>query len=178
METPDNLILQVITNSQICRMILTFQYLISDMWRRKRDSNPRWGIRPYSLSRGAPSAVRPSLRAEDRSTRCRPSHRRVPPAQEHFMLGIGAGMRQGLAGRPGSKRSRRPKVRRGDVTTGDLDGGERTQLKRRTGAGRASAADGLGGMESAQVGERIASRASSRRIMKCRFASGRWWKPR
>ena len=32
--------------------------------------------------------------------------------------------------------------------------------------------------EVAQVGERIASSASSRRIMKCRFASGTWWKPR
>ena len=30
-------------------------------WRRERDSNPRWGISPYSLSRGAPSAARPSL---------------------------------------------------------------------------------------------------------------------
>ena len=31
-------------------------------WRRERDSNPRWAINPYSLSRGAPSAARPSLR--------------------------------------------------------------------------------------------------------------------
>ena len=31
-------------------------------WRRGRDSNPRWGISPYSLSRGAPSATRPPLR--------------------------------------------------------------------------------------------------------------------
>ena len=30
--------------------------------RRGRDSNPRWGISPYSLSRGAPSAARPPLR--------------------------------------------------------------------------------------------------------------------
>ena len=31
-------------------------------WRRGWDSNPRWGISPYSLSRGAPSAARPPLR--------------------------------------------------------------------------------------------------------------------
>ncbi len=31
-------------------------------WRRERDSNPRWGMSPYSLSRGAPSTTRPSLR--------------------------------------------------------------------------------------------------------------------
>jgi hypothetical protein len=34
-------------------------YLI---WRRGRDSNPRWAFNPYSLSRGAPSATRPPLR--------------------------------------------------------------------------------------------------------------------
>ena len=32
-------------------------------WRRGRDSNPRYGIAVYSLSRGAPSATRPPLRA-------------------------------------------------------------------------------------------------------------------
>ena len=32
------------------------------IWRRERDSNPRWAINPYSLSRGAPSATRPPLR--------------------------------------------------------------------------------------------------------------------
>ena len=32
-----------------------------DIWRRERDSNPRWAFNPYSLSRGAPSATRPSL---------------------------------------------------------------------------------------------------------------------
>ena len=32
-------------------------------WRRERDSNPRWAFNPYSLSRGAPSATRPSLRS-------------------------------------------------------------------------------------------------------------------
>ena len=31
------------------------------VWRRERDSNPRWAFNPYSLSRGAPSAARPSL---------------------------------------------------------------------------------------------------------------------
>ncbi len=29
--------------------------------RRGRDLNPRWGVSPYSLSRGAPSATRPPL---------------------------------------------------------------------------------------------------------------------
>ncbi len=32
------------------------------IWRRERDSNPRWAFDPYSLSRGAPSATRPPLR--------------------------------------------------------------------------------------------------------------------
>ena len=36
---------------------------LDNSWRRERDSNPRWGISPYSLSRGAPSAARPSLRS-------------------------------------------------------------------------------------------------------------------
>ncbi len=31
-------------------------------WRRERDSNPRYAFNVYSLSRGAPSATRPSLR--------------------------------------------------------------------------------------------------------------------
>ncbi len=31
------------------------------VWRRERDSNPRWAFNPYSLSRGAPSATRPPL---------------------------------------------------------------------------------------------------------------------
>ena len=31
------------------------------IWRRERDSNPRWAFDPYALSRGAPSASRPSL---------------------------------------------------------------------------------------------------------------------
>ena len=32
------------------------------LWRRERDSNPRRGISPYSLSRGALSTTQPSLR--------------------------------------------------------------------------------------------------------------------
>ena len=32
------------------------------LWRRERDSNPRWAFDPYALSRGAPSTTRPSLR--------------------------------------------------------------------------------------------------------------------
>ena len=32
------------------------------LWRRKRDSNPRYAINVYALSRGAPSATRPFLR--------------------------------------------------------------------------------------------------------------------
>ena len=31
------------------------------LWRRRRDSNPRYAINVYSLSRGAPSATRPLL---------------------------------------------------------------------------------------------------------------------
>src|ERR1700722_3781467 len=32
------------------------------VWRRGRDSNPRWAFDPYALSRGAPSTTRPPLR--------------------------------------------------------------------------------------------------------------------
>src|SRR5438067_1544866 len=35
-------------------------------WRRERDSNPRRAFDPYTLSRGAPSTTRPSLRAWER----------------------------------------------------------------------------------------------------------------
>ena len=34
-------------------------------WRRERDSNPRRAFDPYTLSRGAPSTTRPSLRGEE-----------------------------------------------------------------------------------------------------------------
>ncbi len=34
------------------------------IWRRERDSNPRWAFDPYTLSRGAPSTTRPSLRCQ------------------------------------------------------------------------------------------------------------------
>jgi hypothetical protein len=34
----------------------------SEYWRRERDSNPRRAFGPYTLSRGAPSTTRPSLR--------------------------------------------------------------------------------------------------------------------
>ncbi len=40
---------------------------VKSRWRRGRDSNPRWGISPYSLSRGAPSAARPPLRGPESS---------------------------------------------------------------------------------------------------------------
>ena len=33
------------------------------LWRRGRDSNPRWAFDPYALSRGAPSTTRPPLRS-------------------------------------------------------------------------------------------------------------------
>lgn len=42
---PDNWVPSIVTN-----------------WRRGRDSNPRYRVRVYSLSRGAPSATRPPLR--------------------------------------------------------------------------------------------------------------------
>ena len=38
-----------------------------DNWRRERDSNPRRAFDPYTLSRGAPSTTRPSLRRAIRS---------------------------------------------------------------------------------------------------------------
>jgi hypothetical protein len=40
-------------------------------WRRERDSNPRWAFDPYTLSRGAPSTTRPSLRrGSDKGVGC------------------------------------------------------------------------------------------------------------
>jgi integrase len=42
-------------------------------WRRERDSNPRWAFDPYTLSRGAPSTTRPSLRRSINLSRQRPS---------------------------------------------------------------------------------------------------------
>ena len=38
---------------------------VYDRWRRGRDSNPRWAINPYTLSRRAPSAARTPLREVD-----------------------------------------------------------------------------------------------------------------
>jgi hypothetical protein len=40
------------------------QLSIFSVWRRERDSNPRWAFDPYTLSRGAPSTTRPSLRCQ------------------------------------------------------------------------------------------------------------------
>jgi hypothetical protein len=37
------------------------EQIISNTWRRGRDSNPRWAFDPYALSRGAPSTTRPPL---------------------------------------------------------------------------------------------------------------------
>ncbi len=39
------------------------------IWRRERDSNPRRAFDPYTLSRGAPSTTRPSLRLGARPAR-------------------------------------------------------------------------------------------------------------
>jgi hypothetical protein len=57
----------------IAKRELTFQYLFSGfsaetvcrdqtVWRRERDSNPRYAINVYTLSRRAPSTARPPLR--------------------------------------------------------------------------------------------------------------------
>ena len=80
----------------------------------------------------------------------------------------GRSRRTGLVGR---RRCPGVALRRG-VTMSVSDWGGRVSEHRRAGAGRA-VADGTSRGRVAQVGERMASRASSRRIMKCRFASGR-----
>jgi hypothetical protein len=56
------------------------------LWRRERDSNPRRAFDPYTLSRGAPSTTRPSLRPGEKCLRprClgvpgRPSREAGPP---------------------------------------------------------------------------------------------------
>ncbi len=49
-----------------------------EVWRRERDSNPRWAFDPYALSRGAPSTTRPSLRSKkSRSILTEPSSSRA-----------------------------------------------------------------------------------------------------
>jgi hypothetical protein len=59
-----NCIIQLMDNSCCCRKLQK-----NTNWRRERDSNPRWAFGPYSLSRGAPSASRSSLReGRDNST--------------------------------------------------------------------------------------------------------------
>ncbi len=50
------------------RLVARFCLWQNDMWRRGRDSNPRWAFNPYSLSRGAPSATRPPLHRGCRKT--------------------------------------------------------------------------------------------------------------
>ncbi len=40
------------------------------IWRRERDSNPRWAFDPYTLSRGAPSTTRPPLRCQTVRASC------------------------------------------------------------------------------------------------------------
>ncbi len=47
------------------------------IWRRGRDSNPRWAFDPYSLSRGAPSASRPPLLNDVK--RCRRDYNEKQP---------------------------------------------------------------------------------------------------
>ena len=49
-----------------------FLVLSDCIWRRERDSNPRRAFDPYTLSRGAPSTTRPSLRSGEncRVIRC------------------------------------------------------------------------------------------------------------
>ena len=44
------------------QIILQYIVLQQNSWRRERDSNPRRAFDPYTLSRGAPSTTRPSLR--------------------------------------------------------------------------------------------------------------------
>ncbi len=53
------------------------------IWRRGRDSNPRWAFDPYALSRGAPSTTRPPLQQG------------IDPFSERAM--IPAGARRGKA---------------------------------------------------------------------------------
>src|ERR1700740_204639 len=51
------------------------------IWRRERDSNPRRAFDPYTLSRGAPSTTRPSLRG--RKTLLPPAGRPARTAARH-----------------------------------------------------------------------------------------------
>jgi hypothetical protein len=61
--------------------------LFKQNWRRERDSNPRWAFDPYTLSRGAPSTTRPSLRRylPTSAQRCRSAnieYRRFSPSRQ------------------------------------------------------------------------------------------------
>src|SRR3972149_6989041 len=57
----------------------------SSRWRRERDSNPRWSFAPYTLSRGAPSTARPSLRIG-----CAPENTRSPARRKAPRLSLAA----------------------------------------------------------------------------------------
>jgi hypothetical protein len=62
----------------------------SNYWRRERDSNPRRAFDPYTLSRGAPSTTRPSLR-RDQTCQGRPAVGRVIPRQWYARCRAGCG---------------------------------------------------------------------------------------
>jgi hypothetical protein len=59
------------------------------IWRRERDSNPRRAFDPYTLSRGAPSTTRPSLRVGSKTLylqRLNARTRRIGPAMRAAMI--------------------------------------------------------------------------------------------
>src|SRR5688572_12087395 len=62
-------------------------------WRRERDSNPRWAFDPYTLSRGAPSTTRPSLR---RAQMIRTGRRAGKETGVTRSDGCGCGSRRGV----------------------------------------------------------------------------------
>jgi hypothetical protein len=56
---------RVKAGSPLCHVSVS-KWVVAVIWRRERDSNPRRAFDPYTLSRGAPSTTRPSLRLAER----------------------------------------------------------------------------------------------------------------
>src|ERR1700759_5246361 len=97
------------------------------VWRRERDSNPRRAFDPYTLSRGAPSTTRPSLRLEAVKAGLSITYKLDEPRTPS--LGAGNETGGGRKGKAGSRgwgcgRLRGPrKLARADCATGNSDGG-------------------------------------------------------
>src|ERR1700761_2622304 len=72
------------------------------IWRRERDSNPRRAFDPYTLSRGAPSTTRPSLRGRELPTELRSYVLASPPVGDWGVMILARGTQVKEPAHPGS----------------------------------------------------------------------------